>query len=455
MYTVENLEADIIDYDGPVEFQVLTEYINETSFHLHVKRLDTTNANDGWNFDLNVFVHDFKGNILKYCIGSSPHAALKTTQIECSLFANNDTNNISLIASKKRFIWSMCYNPLQQYHIYHINRNEFNDKFVSNIVHLPSNMFAVGMKNGEVFMYHDAYGKYPWTYETYLSIHHIISVAYVRPRNFYFLFYAHDGYIEGLYPSTSRHVIPKSPPSSDYYIGKGCVEALDINDNSYPLLYDKKYVLAQSVHPDMDYVIAMPDRYYLCLNRYNLYRSIHRGIPFNTKISQIVFAGNERGNKYNFTKRRDIDMDPRSYFKSDAVFKDNIHAPNKIDRNEMINYKYILDIDGNASTWDATAWKLNSGSVIFKSDSNWIQWFYDSGEYDPNLKYKAWTHFVPVADDFSDIQDKFRWCEENQEHCEFIIKNCKELFHYAYSYKNVERYTERVIDKLVENCNLN
>lgn len=451
MHLVENIEADIIDYDGTFDFQVLTEYVNESSFNIHVKRLDTTDVTAGWNFDLRIFIHDFQGNTLKYCIGSSPQSVLKTAHIDASSLSDS----LSLKKGKdNKNNWSPSYGVLQRYHIYNISRNEFNEKFQTDLVHLPSNMFAVGMKWGEAFMYHDSYGKYPWTYETSLSIHHIISVAYLKPRTFCFLFCGHDGYMEGSYRSSSRRCIPVSPPSSDYYVERDTVDCENgkekEKDNVYPLLYNKKYVLAQSVHPDTDHVIAMPDRYYFCLNRYNLYRSIHRGIPFQSKISQIVFAGNDRGSHTNFTKRRDIDVDPRSYFKSGAVPKDNIYVPHRIDRNEMINYKYVLDIDGNASTWDATAWKLNSGSVIFKSDSNWVQWFYDGGEHDPKLKYRAWTHFVPVADDFSDIQERFKWCEENPEHCELMIKNCKELFHYAYSYTNVERYTERVIYKLAE-----
>ena len=105
----------------------------------------------------------------------------------------------------------------------------------------------------------------------------------------------------------------------------------------------------------------------------------------------------------------------------------------------MIHYKYILDIDGNASTWDATAWKLNSGSVILKTDSNWIQWFYDD--------YKAWIHYVPIKDDFTDIQEKFKWCEENQEKCEIIIYNAKQLFQKIYRHHNVVKYTVALLEK--------
>jgi hypothetical protein len=99
-----------------------------------------------------------------------------------------------------------------------------------------------------------------------------------------------------------------------------------------------------------------------------------------------------------------------------------------------------LDIDGHASTWDATAWKLNSGSVILKTDSCWSQWFFDN--------YKPWVHYVPVKDDFSDIQAQFAWCESNQDKCLEMINNCKELFQQTYRYDRVKTYIQQSLYKI-------
>jgi hypothetical protein len=290
---------------------------------------------------------------------------------------------------------------------------------------------------------------YPWSYEIGLTINHIISVAFNKIKDsapdFYCVICALDGYLENYY--SSWRYVPKLPASVSEYRNKVTIELQENDAEMFPLLHKQKYILGQSVHPETDYAIAMPDRYYFCLNRYNLYRSIHFGLPFKNKIPQIIYACNPRGTKYNFTKRRDIEMSQREYFKSDAVPKDNIRVGENIDRNEMINYKYVLDIDGNASTWDATAWKLNSGSVILKCDTNWEQWFY---KY-----YKPWVNYVPIEDDFSDIQEKFRWCEEHQNECEAMIKRNKELFQKIYRFQNVVKYTESVIELLEQEQNKN
>jgi hypothetical protein len=217
-----------------------------------------------------------------------------------------------------------------------------------------------------------------------------------------------------------------------------------LRENEYPVFYKKKYVLAQSNQPNTPYTIDIIDRHYFYCDLYNPFRSFHRGIQFNSKINKIIFGcRKERSSKYNFRHRRDIEVTQREYFYCDAVPKDNIVCPNEwIYDVDMVNYKYILDIDGHGSTWDATAWKLNSGSVIFKTETIWRQWFYDD--------YLPWIHYVPINDDFSNLQEMYHWCEENQDKCEIIIKNAKQLFQKVYRFHNVVKYTIGIIDKLCE-----
>jgi hypothetical protein len=112
----------------------------------------------------------------------------------------------------------------------------------------------------------------------------------------------------------------------------------------------------------------------------------------------------------------------------------------------MLKYKYILDIDGNASTWDATAWKLNSGSVIFKAKSPWRQWFYD--------EYLPWIHYIPIADDFSDLQEKYQWCETHAKECERMIIRCKDLFQKVYRFSNIIHYVNTIFEKTRENISI-
>ena len=429
-FDVVNLDVDHIDYNGSKDFQIYTEYLNDKECNIIIRRIDTLN-NEGWNEELSIFIiNKTTNNNIKINIGSSTDSSIK------KIFFNNELFT-PFIKSDKNTKLLENYEIKHNFNINNICRADFNKLFETDIVALPSSMFAVGIKNNIVYQYHDTYGGYPWTYEIELSINHIVSVIIEHKlfHEIYFLICAHDGYMEGYYPSIrDKPYIVKD----DEFFGKVVVKVDD--ENTFPVLHKNLYVLGQSIHPDISYNIAIADRYYFCLNRYNLYHSIHRGILFKNKINKIVYACNPRGVFYNFTKRRDIKISQREYFKSDIVPKLNIYTAEYIDRNEMIQYKYVLDIDGNSSTWDATAWKLNSGSVIFKTDSNWHQWFYED--------YKPWIHYIPINDDFSNILEMFVWCELNQEKCEIMINNCKELFHTVYKYQNVVNYTIKQLCKI-------
>jgi len=86
---------------------------------------------------------------------------------------------------------------------------------------------------------------------------------------------------------------------------------------------------------------------------------------------------------------------------------------------DQIKYKYILDIDGFSNTWDATIWKLYSGSVLLKVNSIWEQWFYND--------FIEWIHYVPVENDFSDLNKQIQWCINNDDKCKQITKNARDF----------------------------
>jgi hypothetical protein len=84
---------------------------------------------------------------------------------------------------------------------------------------------------------------------------------------------------------------------------------------------------------------------------------------------------------------------------------------------DMLKFKYVLDIDGYASTFTGTFWKLYSGSVLLKSVGTWKQWYYD--------RLIPWVHFVPVNNNFSDLNEKIEWCITNDEKSREISENAK------------------------------
>jgi len=439
---IENLEVDIIYYEGSKQFDFLLEYVDSKEIKILTKRLDTLN-NEGWEEDIKVLITDLENLdfLFIYSVGESKNSCTKISTIK---FPEIKCSSIPLK-------WNKSYETLKNIDYYYINNynyidnvKDFNYLFNTDIIKLPHYIFAIGVKDRVVYKHHNLDG-FNLIYEIGLTIEHIINV-YLKNYNdektpFYFLISCYDGYIENTYNYVKKnpHIFKNE---NDYFINE---KEIEFEDDKYPLLHKNKYVLCQNVQINNEYIIAVPDRYYFCLNKYNKYRSIHLNIKFNEKKSKLVYAGKNYGSKYNFFSRKDIQISQREYFKSikDKIsINDNLYVPEHfIGINEMITYKYILDIDGNASTWDATAWKLNSNSVIFKTKSIWKQWFFED--------YKEWIHYIPINEDFTDIQEKINWCENNQEKCIEITKNCRKLFKKIYSYSNVEKITKKTIEVIL------
>jgi hypothetical protein len=314
---------------------------------------------------------------------------------------------------------------------------------------LPRRIYAVGInrqdKNTSAYFCNDIF-HYCDYLDIYDSIEHVLSIAitFTNHSKLVFLIESQDGYMENNYISDKPRTIPRIIGENEY-LGHAS-QSIKLGDEEleeYAVLDKTKklYILGQANHKNIPYTFDTIDRNYFYCNLYNSFRSFHQGIPFSSKINKIVYAGRieHHGSKYNFTKRRDLDMNQREYFYSDAVCKENIvcSSTSWIDSAEMRKYKYILDIDGNSSTWDATAWKLNSNSVIIKTDSRWKQWFYD--------QYLPWEHYVPISDDFNDLQEKYHWCENHQEECEKIVVNSKRLFQKVYKMSNIIKYIQNIV----------
>jgi hypothetical protein len=312
---------------------------------------------------------------------------------------------------------------------------EFNDRFYKNtyIYHaLPTNIYAVGIQDGIIYMYNEAFSSY---FEVISVIRFQIQVFLTffsggKTKTFAFLICADDGYMEGFHTNmgTIRNrekiadysapkpegqagplpapEVPLSPPEAAYRR----IPSDKLQENEYAVLHRAKWILAMSNKIDVPSTIDIIDRHYFYCSLYHDFRSFHRGIPFKKKIPKIVYAGRlHNSSRFNFLQKRELTegategITQREYFYSDAVSKENVVCEKGkwIESREMVEYKYILEMDGNACTWDATAWKLNSGSVLMKVESGWRQWFYDS--------FHPWIHYVPIADDFSDLQEKYHW----------------------------------------------
>ena len=72
-----------------------------------------------------------------------------------------------------------------------------------------------------------------------------------------------------------------------------------------------------------------------------------------------------------------------------------------------VSHKYNISIDGNNATFLRSQYILASDSVPVIIESKFKPLYLDS--------WIPWVHYVPVQNDQSDLYEKIRWLQENDD----------------------------------------
>ena len=101
----------------------------------------------------------------------------------------------------------------------------------------------------------------------------------------------------------------------------------------------------------------------------------------------------------------------------------------EVPEEKFCNYRYFPDIPGNSLGW-GTIHKYLAGNLIFKPNHKKVLAYY--------YLLEPWEHFIPVESDFSDLEEKFKWSQENiDESIKIAYKGYITIFDYL---QNIEKY---------------
>lgn len=220
----------------------------------------------------------------------------------------------------------------------------------------------------------------------------------------------------------------------------------EINDIKWAVAFNTNHpiphMFAFARRWDDKNTFLLPDPFYTCRGQHKKqFKEIDdANIKWSEKKNICIWRGYlDNGYATNFFDPSDKNnVNQRRYFVQ--LYKDN--KLKNVDFQEVftnitdqIKFKYLLDIDGYSNTWDATVWKLYSGSVLLKVKSTWKQWYYD--------ELKEWVHYVPVENDFSDLNEQIEWCNNNESKCLEIIRNAKD---FVVKYFDINFVNNRIIE---------
>ena len=318
-----------------------------------------------------------------------------------------------------------------------VSLDEFNKIFDSSMVTLPKNIYALGYDNDAMINYNIKEGVVD-TFIEYFNTEILPSIE--RPK-FYYLLCTYDGYLE-------RNRVSNTPlvpyyPTKDEYLNKDEIKLKD--PSKYPVLHSNEYVFAYCRRVNDKKVILVPDTQYISSHSHkDLFKTVDDNrVKFNEKKNICVWRGpTPNGSNENFFEPEGKNgMNQRVYFAdlyNKGKFNKVDYSETFMEQKEQLKYKYILSIDGWTNQWNGIAWRLYSGSVLLKTKSVWEQWFYKD--------LKEWVHYVPVKNDFSDLNEQIEWCINNDDKCKEIAENARKFAIHTYDWNNVKNYTINIFN---------
>lgn len=190
---------------------------------------------------------------------------------------------------------------------------------------------------------------------------------------------------------------------------------------------------------------------------YNYYNK-PKDILFENKIDKIFWRGTTTGNMKDlgnrfdlvekwYNKNKNIDLgfcyvcisSKKNISKNKIIYeKYNKYIKGETPIDNFLKYKYILSVKGNDKD-SGLNWKLNSNSLIFMTKPKIYSWLME--------KYLIPDyHYILLKDDFSDLYDKYIWCQNNQNKCIEIINNANKFMEQFKNNKLEEEIEEKVIN---------
>ena len=321
--------------------------------------------------------------------------------------------------------------------------DRFNSQFSSGIATLPQNVAAIGWSASS-----RAWFCSPEQIVDNATFQHRVPATlqflsdYVLPRlsdqSFWLLLCFDDGWRERNLYSPNYHWCGTDDLTQ--------VREWQGMPGSLPLLSStRRWVACYGAHCDDPSAVLLPEAHYLMQHHYGpLFDAIRTGAcPWQDKVAEAIFCGGDHGETLNYFPPLVAGRPhPRKYLAflaQETSLPLQVHLGGRVPQQEQMRYKYIMDVDGYARTWDAWAWKMFSGSTVLSMASPWVSFF--------TQLFEAWTHYVPIANDFSDLADKLEWCRDNDLTCQRIAQQAQQRAREVYKPEFVARHTARDLRK--------
>ena len=174
-------------------------------------------------------------------------------------------------------------------------------------------------------------------------------------------------------------------------------------------------------------------------------------IPFDKKNNKIIWRGNTTGKKrvkfvekYQNHQNQNIDIKFSNLCQN--VINNN-YILNKLSIKEHLQSKFIISIEGNDVATNLK-WILYSNSVVIMPKPTVCSWIMED-------KLISGTHYIEIKSDYSDLEEKYKWCLNNLETCKKIAENGKIYIEQFLNQENEKKITNKIIEIYCKTVKIN
>ncbi len=179
--------------------------------------------------------------------------------------------------------------------------------------------------------------------------------------------------------------------------------------------------------------------------------------PFHEKNDNLLWRGASTGNhihgqrdlivrKFQHHPNHMIDIKYNELLQGYTNDKNEYLLGDYKSLEQQLDYKFLISIEGN-DVASNLKWMMLSNSVVLMPNPKICSWFMED-------KLRPFVHYIPLNDDFSDLEDKYNWCLHNQGACEKISRNATQYIEQFMDQNRENEITRQVIETYLERIDI-
>ena len=162
-----------------------------------------------------------------------------------------------------------------------------------------------------------------------------------------------------------------------------------------------------------------------------------RGVTTGSRVQNLVQWINYDDNHTDIAFNGIVQMRPG--FKQNYVKRQYVRDNQSF--LQMNRYRYLLSVEGN-DVATGLKWMLYSNSVVFMPRPTRVSWAMED-------LLVPFVHYIPLANDFSNLLEMVKWANEHNEACQEIRQRATEFIKHLWISEQAKRDTEYLEKELV------